>query len=133
MCNRILRRTETVNIGKIKEAHFTQDNSTWNLDLIGEFPGIAILANEVAKFYESQGGPNFVEFVMFDRVTKKEYSITIRPSSRPTPQEIASGLRAALEEIVNNTYAHADNPHYAREVALTTLARFGYLNTGAKE
>ena len=64
-----------------------------------EFPAIAVLTREVVELHRLTGARNFVETTVFDRATMQAYIITVQKHGRPTPSEVTSILRKAMEDI----------------------------------
>lgn len=69
------------------------------LDLIYEFPSVAILADEMARFFDAAGGKNYVEISMYDRASHRKFTMTVQRHGGETPGQKASRLEAELEQL----------------------------------
>ncbi len=95
--NRTLNRRQwQIEFSKI---NYSQEGDSSTLELFAKYPGMRIISERVGQFFSASGGPNYVEWTMFDHVTMKAYVLTVRPHSRPTPQEINAEMRTALQSI----------------------------------
>ncbi len=117
--NRTINRTKwKVEFSKI---NYFQDGDKSTLEVFASYPGMRIISEEMGQFFAHNGGPNYVEWTMFDHVTMKAYVLTVRPHSRPTPQEINAEMRTALQSI-------AADPTAADTLAKVVLRKFGYIS-----
>lgn len=99
---------------------FSYEDST--LKALYEGADMRVIAEEVGRFFANSKAANFLEMRMFDPATMREYTMTVRPTDRPTPSEVAAEMRDALESIYELT---TDTD--ARETARLTLTELGYL------
>lgn len=91
------------------------------VEMTWDFPVIAVLTREVIELHRRTGARNFVETTVFDRATMQAYIITVQKHGRPTPSEVTSILRKALEDIREHSTQEA-----ILAVAEEALRKVGY-------
>lgn len=65
-----------------------------------EYPGIALLASDVAGYFDKIGGPNWVEFTMLDSASMRLFVVTIQRKNGETPAQKIKRLEDEIKRIV---------------------------------
>lgn len=69
------------------------------IDAIIEFPGVALLASDIAGYFDAVGGKNWVEVTMLDRASMRQFVVTIQRKSGETPAQKIDRLEAEIQRL----------------------------------
>lgn len=70
-----------------------------SMDAVLKYPGVAILASEVAGYFDESGGKNWVEFTMYDDASMRMFVVTIQRRGGETPAQKIKRLEAEIEQL----------------------------------
>jgi hypothetical protein len=91
--NRTFRKRE------IEAQLVSLDFQDGNMDAVLKFPGIAILTNQIAGYFDETGGKNWVEVTMFDNASMRMFVVTIQRKGGETPAQKIKRLEAEIEQL----------------------------------
>jgi len=95
------------------------------VDVVFKHPeASALLARFMVDLFQANKGINYVEMTVLDQITMEPYTITIRKTFRPTPQEINQMMRDALKSIASSPIE--TSAVWMQNTAHDALERCGY-------
>ena len=103
---------------RLIEAHFQNGQ----INLVYEYPSLAILASELGRYITEQGGLNYVQARLFDQERNQAYLITVQPDQKPMPSDIVATYRDTLTAILRGS-----TDDFAIQQAKAALTQFGHL------
>lgn len=102
----------------MKRLHI-EDNT---FDMTVKHPNIAIIADELGRYFIETGAVNHLVMTLFDPATIGAFELTMQKLDRPSPAEANKMLRKALTDVHTST-SHED----AQQIAEKALKALGYL------
>ena len=92
------------------------------IDIVAQYPGVAIIARELGAYFINQKAVNYCEIGLFDPDTIGFFIVTIQKSGKRSPGSINADLRQALTSII-------EHPEQASALATQALQRAGYIDS----
>lgn len=96
------------------------------VDALLSHPNVAMLALEAAQWFNETGATNYVEYRLYDRASRRPYTITIKPEYRFDKDDVVRIMREALEEIAGAGDYRSSLDYDAPRKAINTLIKLGY-------